>query len=74
MEVLFYREGSILIFRFKAKQMKDDMNLALETCLESDVCSGFLWERTLNIVFPMDELHIGKKQVCTSERFEICSG
>lgn len=42
--------------------MKDDMNLALDTCLEFNVCSYFLWERSLNIVFPIVKVHTAKKK------------
>lgn len=44
--------GKVILTVFKLKQMKDDMNLALDTCLEFNVCSYFLWESSLKLSFP----------------------
>lgn len=52
----------VILIVFKAKQMQDDVNLALDTCLEFDVYSYFLWEMTSNTVFPMANVHTAEKQ------------
>lgn len=55
---LFWK-GILIVF--KAKQMQDDMNLAIDTYLEF-VYSYFLWERTLDTVFPMADVYTAEKQ------------